>query len=57
MAALFVLGAFCGSASWWLVLSVSVSAFRTRIKPAVLKWITVASGVALMGFAVWMLFA
>ena len=56
-AALFVLGAFCGSASWWLALSLSFSAFRTRIKPAILKWITVASGVGLMGFAVWMLLA
>ncbi len=53
-AALFVLGAFCGSASWWLMLSLGFSAFRTRIKPAILKWITVGSGVGLMGFAMWM---
>ncbi|HLW37509.1 MAG TPA: LysE family transporter [Candidatus Eremiobacteraceae bacterium] len=54
-AALFVLGAFCGSTAWWLILSSAVSALRARVRPAALRWVNAASGVGLLAFGVWVL--
>jgi len=44
---------FVGSAAWWLLLSGVVSRLRTRIRPVHLLWVNRASGVILVGFAVW----
>jgi len=46
-------GVFVGSAAWWLLLSGVVSRLRTRIRPVHLLWVNRASGVILVGFAVW----
>jgi threonine/homoserine/homoserine lactone efflux protein len=48
-----VAGVFVGSAAWWLLLSQAVARLRGRIRPAHLVWINGASGVMLLGFAVW----
>ena len=51
-AALLVLGVFCGSALWWVVLSTGVSLLRARVTPRVLRCVNVVSGAILVGFAV-----
>ena len=49
-AAILVLGVFVGSALWWLVLSGSVSLFRTSLTPAKLQWVNKISGIVIVGF-------
>jgi threonine/homoserine/homoserine lactone efflux protein len=56
-AAILVLGVFIGSALWWLVLSGSVSVFRTKFTPTRLQWINRISGIILTGFGVIALFS
>ena len=51
-AAILVLGVFIGSALWWLVLSGSVSMFRTKFTPAGLQWVNRISGIILTGFGI-----
>ena len=51
-AALLTLGVFCGSASWWLILTWVVSALRTRVTVRGLTWVNRISGVVLLAFAV-----
>lgn len=51
-AALLVLGVFCGSALWWLLLSGVVGLLRARVTPEALRWVNVASGILLLGFGV-----
>ena len=43
-AALLTLGVFCGSASWWVILTGVVSAFRARVTVRWLTWVNRASG-------------
>ena len=52
-AALLTLGVFCGSASWWLILTGVVSALRARVTVGGLVWVNRVSGVVLLGFAIW----
>jgi len=47
-----VLGVFCGSASWWLLLSGGVSLLRKRVTPAMLRWVNRIAGVVILGFGV-----
>jgi threonine/homoserine/homoserine lactone efflux protein len=49
-AALLTLGVFGGSAAWWLVLTGTVARLRERITLRALRWVNVASGVAIIGF-------
>jgi threonine/homoserine/homoserine lactone efflux protein len=49
-AAILVFGVFIGSALWWLVLSGSVSLFRTSFTPAKLRWVNRISGIVIVGF-------
>jgi threonine/homoserine/homoserine lactone efflux protein len=51
-AALLTLGVFCGSASWWLVLTAIVSGLRARVTTRWLTWVNRVSGVVLLGFAI-----
>lgn len=51
-AALLTLGVFCGSASWWLILTAVVSALRSKVTVRWLTWVNRVSGVVLLGFAV-----
>lgn len=50
-----VLGVFCGSAAWWLVLSTGVSLLRGSITPPVMVWINRIAGVVIALFGVFML--
>ena len=52
-AALLTLGVFCGSASWWLILTWVVAALRTRVTVGGLTWVNRVSGVVLLGVAIW----
>jgi threonine/homoserine/homoserine lactone efflux protein len=51
-AALLTLGVFCGSMSWWLILTTVVSALRARVTVRALTWVNRVSGVVLLGFAI-----
>ena len=51
-AGVLVLGVFIGSASWWLILSGSVSLFRSRFDDRVLTWINRVSGIIIAAFGV-----
>ncbi len=53
--ALFTLGIWGGSFSWWLVLVSVVTAVRSRFKPAQLVWLNRASGLVIAGFGLWVL--
>jgi threonine/homoserine/homoserine lactone efflux protein len=49
-AAVMTIGIFCGSAAWWVVLTVAIGAVRGRITPRWLRRINVASGLMIGGF-------
>lgn len=49
-AAVLVAGVFSGSAVWWLVLSGSVSLFRSKFDVRGLRWVNVAAGAVLLVF-------
>lgn len=49
-AGLLVLGVFCGSATWWLLLSAGVSQVRKRLTPALLVWVNRVSGIIILVF-------
>jgi threonine/homoserine/homoserine lactone efflux protein len=54
-AALVVLAVFIGSASWWVALALGAGRLRGRLGPRVARGINVASGVFILGFALWQL--
>lgn len=49
-AALLVAGVFAGSALWWLILSSTVTALRSRFRPGIVGWVGRASGAVLLAF-------
>jgi threonine/homoserine/homoserine lactone efflux protein len=53
VAAALVVGVFSGSATWWVILAVTVSAFRPRLGPAALRRLAGGSSVliGLLGLA------
>jgi len=48
-------GFFLGSASWWISLSVVASTFGTRLTPAYLRVVNIASSLVILGFALYAL--
>lgn len=51
----FVLGLFCGSATWWVVLSMAVGSLRTRLSCRNLQIINRVSGLLIVLFGIGML--
>src|SRR2546428_4331951 len=49
-ATLTVVGVFLGSATWWLILSAAVVAFRRFIDIRLMRWINRLSGATIFGF-------
>ena len=49
-ALVLVLGVFCGSALWWLLLSGGVATFRSRFDTRALRWVNRLSGVVIGAF-------
>ena len=49
-AALLVLGVFCGSALWWLLLSGGVGLLRSRFDARALRWVNRISGGVIVAF-------
>jgi len=49
-AATLVFGVFCGSAAWWLCLSLGIGVIRHRMDEPVLLWISRASGALVIAF-------
>jgi threonine/homoserine/homoserine lactone efflux protein len=45
--AVVVLGVLLGSAAWWCILVVGASMLRSRVTPAVVRWISTVSGLAI----------
>jgi threonine/homoserine/homoserine lactone efflux protein len=59
-AGLLVLGVFCGSAGWWLLLSAGVGLMHSRVDLYWKTWINRIAGTLLIGFggvALWVFFA
>ena len=56
-AAWIVLGVFLGSASWWVILAAAAGRLRGRVDLRVFRAINVISGVSILGFALWQLYA
>ena len=54
-AALIVLGVFLGSAAWWILLALSAGRLRGHLGPRVARGVNIASGIAILGFALWQL--
>ncbi len=49
--ALITLGVFLGSASWWVVLTTTIGALRSRVTPRWLRVVNIVSGVVIGAFA------
>jgi arginine exporter protein ArgO len=54
-ATLLVFSVFAGSALWWLILSGTVSLFRKKATPNVLRWINRISGAIILAFGIFTL--
>jgi threonine/homoserine/homoserine lactone efflux protein len=54
-AGVLTLGVFAGSMLWWILLSGTVSALRTRVPRAALDWVNRGSGLLLGGFGIYVL--
>lgn len=54
---LLIVGVFCGSLLWWLLLSAGVSLFRDRFSATGLEWAGRISGAIIIGFGVLTLLA
>ncbi|MGH8765784.1 MAG: LysE family translocator [Burkholderiales bacterium] len=52
-AALVTAGVFLGSASWWILLAAGAGWLRGRVGPRLFRAINLASGVSILGFALW----
>ena len=51
-AALLTFGVFCGSAAWWVLLTMTLGLLRDRVTVRGLTWVNRISGVVLLGFGV-----
>jgi threonine/homoserine/homoserine lactone efflux protein len=51
-ATLLTLGVFAGSGLWWVVLTTVVAAFRSRLTPAGMRRVNMASGLLIGAFAI-----
>jgi threonine/homoserine/homoserine lactone efflux protein len=49
-ATLMVAGVFVGSAAWWLMLTIGVGCFQTRLNAGRLRWVNRFSGMVIAGF-------
>lgn len=56
-AGILVLGVFCGSAAWWLILSSVVGLFREKFNLTALKWVNRISGIVILAFGIYALFS
>ena len=54
-AAILVLGVFCGSAAWWLLLSGGVSLIRRRVNTQAMIWVNRLSGAIIVAFGLFAL--
>jgi threonine/homoserine/homoserine lactone efflux protein len=52
-AGLIVLGVFIGSAAWWTILATAAGRLRERLDPRVARAVNIASGLSILGFALW----
>ena len=50
--AVVTLGVLLGSAAWWCILAIGVSLLRTRMTPAVVRGISVFSGLAIVSLGI-----
>ena len=56
-AAWIVLGVFFGSAAWWVILALAAGKLRGKVGPGLARGINVVSGVSILGFAGWQIYA
>lgn len=50
LAVVLIIGVFCGSALWWLLLSSGTALLRSRLTATHLKWVNRLSGLMITGF-------
>lgn len=55
LAAILVAGVFAGSALWWLILAGGAGLIRNRLEGGGMRWVTLVSGVLILGFALYLL--
>jgi threonine/homoserine/homoserine lactone efflux protein len=55
LAAILVAGVFAGSALWWLILAGGAGLIRERLEAGGMRWVTLISGVLILGFALYLL--
>jgi threonine/homoserine/homoserine lactone efflux protein len=53
---LLVLGVFCGSALWWLTLSILVNVLRQKLDQRIIFYINKAAAVVIIAFAVYLIY-
>lgn len=56
-AAILVMGVFCGSAAWWLLLSGVIGLFREKFGHKAMQWVNRISGMIILGFGFFALFS
>jgi len=54
-AGILVLGVFCGSSAWWLLLSGIVGLLRNRFTLQAMQWVNRISGLIILGFGIYAL--
>ena len=54
---MLVLGVFTGSALWWLLLSFTVGAFRSKVTLNGMVWVNRLSGLVIISFGAWALYS
>jgi threonine/homoserine/homoserine lactone efflux protein len=54
-AGVLVFGVFCGSTTWWLMLSSLIGLFRTKFNYSAMRWVNRVSGIVILGFGVYAL--
>jgi len=52
-----IIGVFCGSSLWWLVLSLSVGLFRHHIRGQPMRWPNLIAGMLIIAFGIYALTA
>jgi len=50
---LIILGVFCGSLLWWLILATSIAQIRHKISKELMAKIKILSGIILIGFGIY----
>lgn len=51
-ASILVLGVFCGSAAWWIILSLGIGFLRYKFNTSLMVWVNRLSGIVIFSFGI-----